>query len=68
MTEVFLEKPESVPRVISLYCVDCEGVSQPVRADTMHFPSFGIKESRKTSFFSAILYYLPVLSASHDVD
>ena len=42
MTQVVLQEPEAVSRIIYLYCVYGERIPQSVGADIVHPASFGV--------------------------
>jgi len=59
MSQVFLQQSKTVTRVVELYGVDGEGVSQPVGTDTVHPTCLGVNQLRQSRPFGTLSHYLP---------
>lgn len=59
MPKLLLEKSESITSIVSLYSMDGEGISEPVRADAAEPAGFWINQARQSCPTVTISYDLP---------
>ena len=59
MAQVFLKKPQAIPRIVLLHRVDGEGIPEAVRADIMYFARLGVGQLWQTSPQGTFLDNLP---------